>query len=134
MVNSSLPPIPASNFLKPRGQLTNQFLFSFDFWQETACKAVIWQSLHLQKQIRPLATSDRAEAKPASKPCPGRPTMPPRGRPGQCLQKGLGQSISAEGLPPFLPNTDSDSPAAWHSPHVSHVIQLPKWELHLSCL
>lgn len=48
---------------------------------------VICQSLHLQKQLTSLATSNGAEAKLVSEPCPGRPTMPPRGWLGQCLQR-----------------------------------------------
>lgn len=103
-------------------------------FSKTACKAVICQSLRLQKQLTSLATSNRAEAEPAIEPCHGSSTMPPRGLLGQRLRKGLGQSISAEDLPQFLPKADSDSPAAWHSPHVSHVIQLPKREPCPSCL
>lgn len=86
------------------------------------------------KELTSLATADRAKAKPPSKPCPGRPTMQPRGGLHQHLQKCSGQSISVKVLPQFLSKPNLDSPAAWHSPHVSHVIQLPKWEPHLCCL
>lgn len=64
--------IPADNFLRPRGQLTNQF-FLFTCGRKTSQKLLA--SLHLWKQQTSLLTSDRAEAKLASEPRPGRHTV-----------------------------------------------------------